>query len=175
MQTTNNKRDQILALTSIATVKRNTENKKGVMLTVSEHKALTKDKGIVERIYVTRGWNGYDRDNIKCDKFAGLLIEGKIYWIYITFARLQQLSKILYPLGINLSDKGTWGWGDDRETWYDSNITRVKTAQNMMFDKGSRWIEKAVWADKDAGKLMWTIEELQEVLLNTERGDNKAA
>ena len=175
MNHTNDTREKILALTSVATVKMNTENKKGVALSASEWELLRKDKGIVERIYVSRGWNGYNADNIKCDKFAGLLINGSIYWVYATFARLSELSVILHPLGISMSSDGCWGWGDDREKWFDSKVTKVKTAQNMMLEEGSRWFDKAVWANKESDRLMWTVAELQQLLLDSEKADKKAA
>lgn len=174
-KTINLRRNKILALESVVRAKANTENKKGVRLSLAERKALIKDKGVVERIYITRGHDQYDEANVLCDKFSGLLINDEIYWIEGNFARPSELSEMLEPLGIGMNEKGSWGWGEDRETIFDSSLVKVETPQDEMFEEGSRWIEKAVWADKENDRLSWTIEELQLVLLAAGKAEKEAS
>lgn len=168
----NENREKILALRSVVAVKKATEKKKALKLSFVEQKELIRDKGVVSRVYVTRGDSEYNEDNVLCDKYSGLLIEDDIYWIEDTFATIEELADILRPLGIGVTSHGsygTWGWGDDRQTFFDSKLTKVGEAQDVMLEEGSRWLDKAVWADEENGRLKWTIEELQQVLLDTEK------
>lgn len=169
-QALNKNRNKILALASVVAVKAATESKKAMKLTLAEQKELIRNKGIVSRVYITRGDEKLNEDNILCDKMSGLLIGEGIYWIEDQFATIPELAELLHPLGIGVATRGsygTWGWGDDRATFFDSKLTKVGEAQNVMFEEGSRWLDKAVWADKENNRMAWTIAELQQVLIDT--------
>lgn len=175
-KTMNAKRDEILALPSVVAVTAKAAEMSDERISVSEVKALIKDKGMVERVYITRGDSERNEDNILCDKFSGLLINDGIYWIEDSFATLEELSEILHPLGIGITSRGsygTWGWGDDRQNQFDATLTKVGEPQATMLDEGSRWLEKAVWAKEKEGRLKWTIKEMQKVLLDTEKKSAK--
>lgn len=173
------KRAEILALPSVVAIKANAAkyaNKK--RLPVADVKELVKDKGLVERVYITRGDSELNENSVLCDKYSGLLINGDIYWIEDKFATIEELATILHPLGIGVKVRGsygTWGWDDDREEKFDAKLTKVGEDQSTMLEEGSRWLDKAVWADKKNDRLTWTVKELQKVLLDTEKKALKAA
>lgn len=169
-QALNRKRTKILALASVVAVKAATESKKAMKLTLAEQKELIRNKGVVSRVYITRGDEKLNEENVLCDKMTGLLIGEDIYWVDEEFATIPELADLLRPLGLGVSSRGsygTWGWGDDRATFFDSKLTKVGEAQNVMFEEGSRWLDKAVWADKENNRMAWTIPELQQVLIDT--------
>lgn len=175
-KTMKNNRDKILAMRSVVGVLSRNQKKDGVRLSAADVKEMIKDKGVVERVYITRGDKEVNESNVKCDKFAGVLINGGIYWIDGNFALISELAEIIYPLGISITPHGSygsWGWGDDREAMFDSSITKVGEPQDSMFEEGSRWLENTVWA-KPNERMFWTVAELQKVLLKTEKDEDKA-
>ena len=174
-KTLKNNREKILAMRSVVEVKNRCRKKRGIRYSAADIKEMIKDKGVVERVYITRGDKEVNDSNVKCDKFAGVLINGGIYWIEGNFALVSELAEIIYPLGISITPHGsygTWGWGDDREVMFDSALTKVGEPQASMFEEDSRWLENTVWA-KPNERMFWTIAELQKVLLKTEKDEDK--
>ena len=172
-------RKKILAMRSVMEVMARSQKKEGVRLSSSDIKEIIKDKGIVERIYITRGDGEVNESGVKCDKFAGLLINEGIYWIEGKFGLVAELAETLHPLGIGLTPHGsygTWGWGDEREMMFDSALTKVGETQESMFEEGSRWLENTVWAVQSEAeqRMFWTIPELQKELLKIEKEKDKA-
>lgn len=170
-----NNREKILAMRSVVEVQNRCQKKQGVRLSAADVKEMIKDKGVVERVYITRGDKEVTQSNVKCDKFAGLLIKDGIYWIEGNFALISELAENIYPLGISITPHGsygTWGWGDDREMMFDSSLTKVGETQDSMFEEGSRWLENTVWA-KPNERMFWTVAELQKVLLKTQKDEDK--
>ena len=62
-QALNKNRNKILALASVVAVKAATESKKAMKLTLAEQKELIRNKGIVSRVYITRGDEKLNEDN----------------------------------------------------------------------------------------------------------------
>lgn len=114
----------------------------------------------VERVYITRGDNGYNHHGHKCDKAAGVKIDGKIYWLaaggiaYLTEVR-QELSK----LNVTLYDD-KYGVLDEKNYFKPKTVTRIGRHIEDVFHKDSFYIKNCV--RKECGSIWWTSEELVE-------------
>lgn len=119
----------------------------------------------IERIYITRGDNTYNSDNVKSDKLMGIVIAGSIHWIDDEFACATQLSGLLERLNVILSSNGRWGVMDDNcSATLDQRVTKISRSHDDIFSAKSSYIKRT--KRTDAGKLYWTWAELEETYFN---------
>lgn len=120
----------------------------------------TNKKAVVEKIYITRGDNTTDHNGILCDKCFGVVIEGKIHWIDVCFARLDELETNLFGLGV--SSNGT-AWGvideDGRATLSDKMV-KINKHQDDIFTPSSYHMKRS--ERKPCGSVWWNISEIKE-------------
>lgn len=111
----------------------------------------------VERIYVTRGDNLYNDVGVKCDKFMGVMIKGKIHWLASSFTYVCELEHQLNALNVTFCPTmRKWGVRDtDGVAWLNNNITTVKPHHDDMFDEGSYYAKHT--KQKRDGDTWWTL------------------
>ncbi|MBO6225984.1 MAG: hypothetical protein J6N72_11175 [Psychrobacter sp.] len=115
----------------------------------------------IERIYTSRGDNGYNHEGIKDDKFAGVMIEGEIFWIDDQFATVKELGNILSSFNIYMDYNGAWGNIDCRGySKLDKRIVKVSRHHDDFFDEKAMYYKKAKF-NKD-GKIWWSVLEIHE-------------
>lgn len=125
-------------------------------------------KKVIERIYVTKGDNLFNFEGLKCDKCIGLQIDGKIYWLNHTFARLNELAdQLRYNFGISIScDQKKFGVFDEVEkdtAYINKNVTRINHHHDDVFSNKSSYIKRAV-RQPETGFYWWHFDELRNFL-----------
>ena len=114
----------------------------------------------IDRIYVTRGDNLYDYDGIKCDKFFGLAIKGKIYWMNHTFGTMQQLESQLSTLGVHMNEKGRWGQlKEDGWATLEHSVTRITKHHDDIFTPTTKYLKDAEFFSE--GMIWWYLKDLK--------------
>ena len=118
------------------------------------------DRIEVDKIYVSRGDDTYNYDGILADKFAGVLIEGDIFWINETFATLSELARILRPLNVELDRNGSWG---NREcngfARFSKKITKVAKRHSEFFTDDTIYLKKAKFFKE--GMIWWYPKDIE--------------
>lgn len=121
----------------------------------------------IERIYITKGDNLFNHEGLKCDKTLGIVIDGSIYWLNQSFARLNELEdQLRYNLGIAIScDQKKFGVFENDTAYMNKNVTRISQHHDDVFSNKSSYIKRAV-RNPANGHYWWHFDELRE-LLNT--------
>lgn len=115
---------------------------------------------IVERIYVTRGDNSYDEDNVKNDKMIGIVIKGDIYWLERDFARFSELSYELAGFNILITEDGRWGVTDeDGRTVLANKVTKISKHHDDILSEKSSYLKRSKRNDSN-GRLFWETHEV---------------
>lgn len=125
-------------------------------------------KKIIERIYVTKGDNLVNYEGIKSDKAIGLQIDGSIYWLNHTFARLSDLEdQLRYNFGIAISCDhkkfGVFGEVEKDTAHINKNVTRITQHHDDVFNNKSSYIKRAV-RNPVNGHYWWHFDELRDFL-----------
>lgn len=116
--------------------------------------AMSNNRVKVEKIWVSRGDDTYDHYDRLADRFAGVLIEGEIFWINKTFATFGELAHILRPLNIRLFGTGEWGnIKCDNDADMSNTVVKVKKRHNEFFSDDSMYLKKAKFFNE--GMIWW--------------------
>ena len=114
----------------------------------------------IERIYTTRGDNMYDCNGIKNDKCVGVVIGGLIHWINASYATISELSNIVAPLNISLSDGGVWGMVDEYGcATLDQKVTKISKHQDDIFDKKSSYMKRTAYSNVNS--IWWSTSDIR--------------
>lgn len=118
----------------------------------------------VERVYITRGDNGYNQHGHKCDKAAGVMINGDIYWLQkggIAYpSEVREDLKLLNVTIYKDNHLGEFCWGvlDKANSFTSKKVTRISKHIEEVFDADSHYIKKCI--RKDNGSIWWSAAEL---------------
>lgn len=118
---------------------------------------LNKDNNPINKIYFTRGDNGYN----KC---AGIGIGDKIYWIKGQFSNLDDLSQKLDPLGVSISRQGDWGFWDGISAPLNKRVTHIRHHIEEVFEKESFYVKNAQFAPDST--LWWSVDDIKMQILD---------
>lgn len=119
-------------------------------------------KNPIERIYLTRGDNGYNHKGAKCDKAAAVVIDGDIYWIEGNYAYPWEIGVALRPLDIRIFSDGDIISDENRfAPVANAKVTRIKGHIEEVLGEKSNYIKRAVRSNKE-GCIWWTVDALKE-------------
>lgn len=124
---------------------------------------------VIEKIYITKGDNLYNDDNIKCDKMIGVVIKGQIYWLQDSFASLHEIKYLLHRLNVTISKCGRWGATDkDGSTTYTNSVTKLSKHHDDLFSDKSNYLKRAK-CNESKGKrsIWWAVSEVVNELFGT--------
>ena len=117
------------------------------------------NNGHIQRIYVTNGDGQLNSNGVATDRAAGLIIDGKVYWIANAFESLSELNNILNHIYVSIDDNGDWGIIDeDGDVTRDKSIVPLDMSHSLIFSKQSSFTGLA--AKTDDGSIWWTMNEL---------------
>ena len=114
----------------------------------------------IERIYITRGDNGYNHKGVLCDKMAAVVINGDICWLEGSYAYPWEIGVALRPLDIRIFSDGSISSESNRfAPVVNSKVTKIKGHVEDVLDDKSNYVKRAIFSPSD--KIAWSVEELK--------------
>lgn len=128
-------------------------------------KARTKvsaENNPIKHIYLTTGEHKDEHSKAGLQKRAGLVIDGKIYWLEVGIEHIWELSNVLDSLGVSVSDDGEWGFWEGNRAPLINSITVLRHEE--VFAKDSKYIIDAAY--QNDGYPWWTVKAIKKLIFN---------
>lgn len=118
----------------------------------------------VRRIYISRGEGKKGSHGIKSGKRMGLRIGGSIYWLEYDFTAPSELNHILLRFNVQISERGGWGFFDDKGDIgsMGKKAVRINQLHDQLFSDRSVYFKR--YKAKNSKNLFWDLYSLVEHL-----------